>query len=219
MSSAVDDIIMNGCGKTAVAINPEKIIKSRESQEVFETLLSADILYLDGIGAVKVAEQKLQTKLSRIPGCELWEQLMIASSYNNKSVFLVGAEEQVVSKTKSLLEDRYNVNVVGYANGFFENENHLINEILDIKPDIVSVALGSPKQELFMQKCRDAGVESFMMGVGGTYNVFTGSVNRAPDIFCKFGLEWAYRLLKEPSRVFRQTSLLKFIFLAFRKKL
>jgi UDP-N-acetyl-D-mannosaminouronate:lipid I N-acetyl-D-mannosaminouronosyltransferase len=87
------------------------------------------------------------------------------------------------------------------------------------QPDILTVALGSPKQEQFMSKCKARGVTAFMMGVGGTYNVFTGSVKRAPKFWCDLGLEWFYRLLLEPTRIKRQTRLLKFLWLFMAKKL
>lgn len=219
MSEAVDYILKYGRGKTAVAINPEKILTAIRSSEAREVLLKADIRYLDGIGAVKVAEKKLSTKLSRVPGCELWEELMKASSNEEKSVFLLGASLEVVTKTSSKLVSEYGVNVVGFSDGFFENGDDIIERIQALKPDILTVAMGSPKQELFMQKCRDSGIDAFMMGVGGTYNVFVGAADRAPRAWCNLNLEWLYRLLKEPRRFFRQVRLIKFLWLAFTNKI
>ncbi|TOQ07837.1 lipopolysaccharide N-acetylmannosaminouronosyltransferase, partial [Vibrio parahaemolyticus] len=208
-----------GKGKTAVAINPEKILAAIRSPETRDALLKADIRYLDGIGAVKVAEKKLSAKLSRVPGCELWEELMKASSKEGKSVFLLGASSEVVNKTTAKLESKYGVNIVGFSDGFFESEDDTIKYIQTLKPDILTVAMGSPKQEIFMQKCRDAGIDAFMMGVGGTYNVFVGAADRAPKAWCNLNLEWLYRLLKEPSRIFRQVRLLKFLWLAITRKI
>ncbi|MFW9737989.1 WecB/TagA/CpsF family glycosyltransferase [Vibrio parahaemolyticus] len=219
MSEAVDYILKYGKGKTAVAINPEKILAAIRSPETRDALLKADIRYLDGIGAVKVAEKKLSAKLSRVPGCELWEELMKASSKEGKSVFLLGASSEVVNKTTAKLESKYGVNIVGFSDGFFESEDDKIKYIQTLKPDILTVAMGSPKQEIFMQKCRDAGIDAFMMGVGGTYNVFVGAADRAPKAWCNLNLEWLYRLLKEPSRIFRQVRLLKFLWLAITRKI
>lgn len=219
MDEAVQYIAKYGQGKIAVAINPEKILASLNSENVREVLLDADIRYLDGIGAVKIAESKLRKKLKRIPGCELWEALMVDAGSRARSVYLLGADYEVVNKTKIKLEKDYGVNVVGFSDGYFKNDDEIIKEILLHKPDILTVAMGSPRQELFMSKCRSAGLCSFMMGVGGTYNVFVGVADRAPIFWCQLGLEWLYRLLKEPSRFTRQAKLLKFIWLAFRKKL
>uniref|UniRef100_UPI001E3E4ED2 WecB/TagA/CpsF family glycosyltransferase n=1 Tax=Vibrio parahaemolyticus TaxID=670 RepID=UPI001E3E4ED2 len=113
----------------------------------------------------------------------------------------------------------YGVNIVGFSDGVFESEDDTIMYIQTLKPDILTVAMGSPKQEIFMQKCRDAGIDAFMMGVGGTYNVFVGAADRAPKAWCNLNLEWLYRLLKEPSRIFRQVRLLKFLWLAITRKI
>ncbi|WP_140149361.1 WecB/TagA/CpsF family glycosyltransferase, partial [Vibrio parahaemolyticus] len=110
-------------------------------------------------------------------------------------------------------------NIVGFADGYFQDDDVMIKKILSLTPDIVTVAMGSPRQEIFIQKCRDAGVDAFMMGVGGTYNVFVGAVERAPESWCKVNLEWLYRLIKEPSRIFRQVRLLKFLWLAITRKI
>lgn len=219
MDEAVEHILTNGSGQVAVAINPEKILTAIKSPETKKIILAADIRYLDGIGAVKVAQNKLNKKLARIPGCELWEALMKEAGIKNKTVFLLGADKNVVMKTKQKLERRYNTNVIGYHDGFFNNDDLMIAEILKNQPDILTVAMGSPRQEQFMNKCKAHGVSSFMMGVGGSYNVFTGSVKRAPKLWCDLGLEWLYRLILEPTRIKRQFKLLEFMWLFFRNKL
>jgi len=219
MDEAVEHILTNGSGQVAVAINPEKILAAIKSPEIREIILAADVRYLDGIGAVKVAQGKLNKKLARIPGCELWEALMREAGIKNKTVFLLGADKNVVMKTKQELEQRYNTNVIGYHDGFFNNDDLMIAEILKKQPDILTVAMGSPRQEQFMNKCKAQGVSSFMMGVGGSYNVFIGSVKRAPKLWCDLGLEWLYRLILEPTRIKRQFKLLEFMWLFFRNKL
>lgn len=219
MDETVDYILTNGSGKIAVAINPEKILTALQSSKIREVILSADIRYLDGIGAVKVAQSKLNKKLARIPGCELWQALMKEAGIQNKSVFLLGADKNVVNNTKQKLEKEYSTNVIASRDGFFTDDDLMIAEILEYQPDILTVAMGSPRQENFMSKCKAKGVKSFMMGVGGTYNVYTGSVKRAPKIWCDLGLEWFYRLLLEPARIKRQIKLLKFVWLFIKKKL
>lgn len=219
IEQAAGHILSDGTSKIAVAINPEKILASLTNESVKDALMSADIRYLDGIGAVKLAESRLGQKLSRIPGCELWESLMIESPKYGKSVFLLGATDSVVNTTKDKLISEYGVNVVGVHDGFFKDEKAMVEKLLELKPDILTVAMGSPRQELFMQKCRDSGLESFMMGVGGTYNVFVGAADRAPESWRKLNLEWLYRLVKEPSRIWRQLKLIKFIWLALLNRL
>jgi UDP-N-acetyl-D-mannosaminouronate:lipid I N-acetyl-D-mannosaminouronosyltransferase len=219
IDEAVDYIFSHGRGKIAVAINPEKILASIKDDKIKNVLLDADIRYLDGIGAVKVAQAKLKRDINRIPGCELWESLMQAAGKTKRSVFLLGADSTVVSNTKLKLEAQYGVNIIGYSDGFFEDDEAMIDKLLSLQPEILTVAMGSPRQELFMSKCREAGLNSFMMGVGGTYNVYIGTAKRAPQIWCDLGIEWLYRLVNEPSRILRQIKLLKFIWLACLKKL
>lgn len=195
----------------AIAINPEKILSSLEKKDINDALDIANIRYLDGIGTVKLAEKKIGKNLNRIPGCELWENLMYKSGKLNIPVYILGANETVVSKTVAKLKSDYKVNIVGYHHGFFKDDDEMIKSILSKKPKILTVALGSPRQEIFMKRCKELGAEFFMMGVGGTYNVFTGEVKRAPKMWCKLNLEWLYRLLSEPTRIKRQIKLLKFI--------
>tara|TARA_B100000900_G_scaffold315140_1_gene274001 strand:- start:7895 stop:8605 length:711 start_codon:yes stop_codon:yes gene_type:complete len=220
INEASDHILKNGFQKTAIAINPEKILLARKSKQVYAALEEADICFLDGIGTVFYARRKLKNNLiCRIPGCDLWESLMKDSPKHNKSVFLVGAQNEVLQRTVEKLKLKYNTNIIGSADGYFSDEESVINQILYHKPDIVTVALGSPRQEMFIRKCRQHGVEAFMMGVGGTYDVFSGSANRAPKIFQNSNLEWLYRLISEPARIFRQIRLIQFIFLYIFKKL
>lgn len=202
----------------AVAINPEKILKSIDCILTKEAIDFATIRYLDGMGTVKVASLKLKKKISRIPGCELWEELMMASVAENIPVFILGASSEILEKTVCILKNK-GVNVVGAKDGYFKDEDLLIEDIRKSNARILTVAMGSPMQELFMKKCKEKGLTCFMMGVGGTYNVYTGQVKRAPKIWCQMNLEWLYRLILEPSRIFRQIKLLKFIQLAALNKL
>ncbi len=208
-----------GVTSSAVAINPEKIILAKNNPQIKKVLLANDIRYSDGIGAVKLLEKKSGKSVARIPGCELWEALMKSSGEKNIPVFLIGASPQVLNNTIEKLKKNYSTNIVGYSDGYFTNEEQLILDIITSGAKLVTVAMGSPKQELFINKCKEAGIKAFFMGVGGTYDVFTGNVKRAPKIFCDLGLEWFYRLASQPSRIRRQGNLVKFLWLALRNKL
>lgn len=205
----VGDIVKPGM---AVAVNPEKIIIAKTDAVLMDILQKSTLNYPDGIGVSYVMSKKRGKKVARIPGCELWEQLMITSAKIQIPVFLVGASENVISDTcdKLLLK---NVNVVGFHNGYFDSQSTIdvINQIIASKAKIVSVALGSPRQEHFIFECMKYLPETFFMGVGGTYDVFTGNVKRAPWIFRKLNVEWLYRLLSQPIRGSRQKNLLIYI--------
>ena len=218
---AVEDIFQNymEADCSAVAMNPEKVILSREKAIIRQILENNEIRYADGIGVVKVLSNKANTKVARIPGCELWEALMAEAGKKHTPVYLVGAEPSVINTTVNKLKKEYSTNIIGYQDGYFDDETTLIQNIKASGAKIVTVALGTPRQELFIDECRRAGINAFFMGVGGTYDVYTGNVKRAPEIFCKFGLEWFYRLMSQPTRLYRQRNLLKFLFLALQNKL
>lgn len=214
--ATASEYIMSEClnrSTIAIAINPEKVLQYIDDIEVSKIINSADIRYLDGIGVVKVAERKSGLKLSRIPGCDLWSELMKRSVGKDTRVFLLGASNSVINITKKGLTES-GVNVVGAIDGYFDNTDDVIEMILSSKPHILAVAMGSPKQEQFMLRCKERGLNCFMMGVGGSFDVYAGKVKRAPAIWCNLNLEWLYRLLSQPSRIFRQFRLFRFISLA-----
>lgn len=197
-------------GGSAIAINPEKILSAMRDQQLSQVIAAADIRYADGIGVVKVMRKRLGKRVQRIPGCELWQQLMLRAARLNTPVFIVGARPGVNQQTAAKLEAQQ-VNLVGAVDGYFNDEAALIAQIKHSGARIVSVAMGSPKQELLIQRIRAAHPNCFYMGVGGTYDVFTGNVKRAPPLWCKLNLEWAYRLLLQPSRIGRQLGLARYI--------
>jgi UDP-N-acetyl-D-mannosaminouronate:lipid I N-acetyl-D-mannosaminouronosyltransferase len=128
-------------------------------------------------------------------------------------VFLVGGKPEVLAETEQKLRSQWNVNLVGSQDGYFKPDQReaLFERIRASGAAIVTVAMGSPKQELLMRDCRKVYPQALYMGVGGTYDVFTGHVKRAPKVWQNLGLEWLYRLLSQPSRIGRQLKLLKFV--------
>lgn len=196
----------------ATAINPEKILTSLNNPKVKQILLDATFPYADGIGVVKVLEKKMNRPLCRIPGVELWLKILTYSINQQIPVYIVGAKPEVSQKSYDKLIAK-GVNIVGCSDGYFQDKDILIKDIKHTEAKIVIVALGSPRQELFINECKKVSPNCFYMGVGGSLDVFVGHVKRAPKLWCKLHLEWCYRLLNEPSRFFRQMKLLKFIYL------
>ena len=152
-------------------------------------------------------------------GCDLWEELMVESGKRKLKVFLIGADLDTLRKTEKKLRDIYKVDIVDTMDGFSHSEDEFIDRLKKVKPDIVSVALGSPKQEKFINLCKINQIDSVFMGVGGTYDVFIGKKVRASKEMQSYGLEWFHRLLHEPLRIRRNIRLLKFIYLAILKKI
>ena len=194
--------------KILIAVNAEKIINKNEK---LKEIINSNIGYQDGIGAV-MALKKKGFNAVKIPGVELWLEI-IKENYKEKSFYLIGASQAVITKTVQKLKRDYDgIDLVGYHNGFFDEaeKEKIHKEIIDKKPDVVFVAMGSPRQEYFMNELI-ATHPALYMGLGGSFDVYTGNVKRAPKLFQVFGLEWSYRLIKQPSRIFRQIVLVRFL--------
>ena len=195
-----------------VAVNAEKILHATDQSR---NIINRNLGYPDGIGAVW-ALQKKGCKISvKIPGCELWLDI-IAHAHKDKSFYLVGGKQQVIEETvKKLKKEFKGVNILNYRNGYIKTENdknELIKDIKTLQPDIIFVGMGSPKQELLMEEMQNSHQATYQ-GLGGSFDVYIGLVDRAPQWFVKYNFEWAYRLLKQPSRIKRQIHLVKFMIL------
>ena len=199
---------------TLVAINAEKMLTLEEDAQLRALITAAEIKYPDGISIVRSLRKKYpQLTVNRIAGADLWEALMEQAGRSGIPVFLIGGREQVLQETCDKLRRQWNVNIVGSQNGYFApaEREALFARIAASGAQIVTVAQGSPRQELLMRDCREHWPQALYMGVGGTYDVFTGHVTRAPRIWQQLGLEWLYRLIRQPSRWRRQLKLLKYL--------
>jgi len=199
---------------TLVAINAEKMLTAEDNPEVRDLINAAEFKYADGISVVRSVRKKFpQAHVSRVAGADLWEALMARAGQEGTPVFLIGGKPEVLAQTETKLRAQWRVNIVGSQDGYFtpDQRQALLERIHASGAQIVTVAMGSPKQEIFMRDCRKIHPEALYMGVGGTYDVFTGHVKRAPRIWQSLGLEWLYRLLSQPSRITRQLRLLRYL--------
>lgn len=183
-----------------VTINPEMISEARKNKDFSEIVEHADLVVPDGIG-VEIGLKILGHKVRRIPGIELGRALIVKFSDENKTVAFVGAKPEVVeSAVKMLRTDIQNLNVVYFHDGYFKDANIIMDSLYQAKPDLVLVALGSPKQEFFIAEMKIRLPNSTFIGLGGSFDVWAGHVERAPEIYQNLGLEWLYRTIKEPKR-------------------
>lgn len=183
-----------------VTINPEMISEARKNKDFSEIVEHADLVVPDGIG-VEIGLKILGHKVRRIPGIELGRALIVKFSDENKTVAFVGAKPEVVeSAVKMLRTDIQNLNVVYFHDGYFKDANIIMDSLYQAKPDLVLVALGSPKQEIFIAEMKTRLPNSTFIGLGGSFDVWAGHVERAPEIYQNLGLEWLYRTIKEPKR-------------------
>ena len=216
MQHALDYLYADGNLKqgTLVAINAEKMLTLEDNAEVRELINAAEFKYADGISVVRSVRKKYpEANVSRVAGADLWEALMARAGAEGTPVFLVGGKPEVMAETVEKLRKQWNVNLVGTQDGYFtpEARQALFERIRESGAKIVTVAMGSPKQEILMRDCRQVYPDALYMGVGGTYDVFTGHVKRAPKVGQNLGLEWLYRLLSQPSRIKRQLRLLRYL--------
>lgn len=202
----------------ANSLNAEAIVMAQDSSEMMQILTDATFNFADGVGVTLAVKRKFGQSIPKLPGCELWEKLMIRAAQFSIPVFVLGATADVNKQTVEKL-NQIGVRVVGAQDGYFQDEDTLLEEIKRSEAKIVSVAMGMPRQEYFISRARKVLPLCFFMGVGGTFDVFTGNVKRAPQIFCKIGLEWLYRLLSQPTRIGRQLKLVTFVWLLCRGKL
>ena len=194
-----------------VAINAEKILHATDE---LKAIYNRNLGYSDGAGAVLALKKKGHQNACKIAGCELW--LKIIDRYSReKSFYLVGGKPEVIEETiQKLRADFPRINIVGYRDGYLKgnDDETLIADIAEKKPDVVFVAMGSPKQELLMERMQRVHPEAIYQGLGGSFDVYTGRVERAPEWWIRHNLEFAYRLIKQPSRIKRQIHLVRFLF-------
>ncbi|WP_341285138.1 WecB/TagA/CpsF family glycosyltransferase [Priestia megaterium] len=187
-----------------VAINPEKIMHGTKDQELKELLNSATYQIPDGHGIVVLSKRQGGNIKERVTGCDLFQQLCELAAKEGKKVFLYGAKPGVAEQTKSILEQRYSgLNVVGTLDGFVMDKTLIIDTINEAKPDFLFVALGSPAQEKWIKENMNQLDAHIFQGVGGSFDVVSGNIKRAPKWMQKTGLEWLHRVILEPKRMIR----------------
>jgi UDP-N-acetyl-D-mannosaminouronate:lipid I N-acetyl-D-mannosaminouronosyltransferase len=195
----------------SIAINAEKIITSLEDQSILSISKMANIRFADGIGIVLALKYKYGIKNVRIPGCELWLEV-IKKLTSNDSVYLLGGKQNIVAEVKKNIQRDFDVKVANAVSGYGFDEDLVIREIVAMKPTVVCVSLGTPMQELFISKCIELNIPAIFFGLGGSFDVYAGVINRAPKLFTNYGLEWLYRLLRQPTRISRQKKYFSFVY-------
>lgn len=192
-----------------VAVNAEKILNATEQTR---DIINSNIAYCDGSGAVLAARQKGARQASKIAGCELW--LKIIDRYSTqKTFYIIGASSEVNAATVGKLRRDYpGINIIGHRDGYLrspEEREALIADVVAKKPDVVFVAMGSPRQEILMSEML-ARHRAIYQGLGGSFDVYAGSVRRAPKWWIDHNVEFAYRLIRQPRRISRNITFVRF---------
>lgn len=193
-----------------IAINAEKILNATSETRA---IINRNIGYCDGAGPLMVLHRQGYKEAIKVAGCELWLSI-IEQYYKEKTFYLVGGKQTIIEETVHKLKAQFpGIQIVGYRNGYLQSDNErqqLINDVATKKPDVVFVAMGSPKQELLMEEMLQKH-KAIYQGLGGSFDVYTGHVKRAPQWWINHNVEWLYRLLHQPSRIKRQFILFKFV--------
>ena len=186
-----------------VTINPEMFAQAEKDREFRKIIDEAEMVIPDGVG-VKLGLKIKGYNVSRIPGIDFARRLLEESAKNNIPVAIIGSKEEVITKAvENLRKEIDGLNIVYYHNGYFQKDNEIYVELKRTDAKLILVALGSPKQEFFIYNAKKVLAPCLMVGIGGSLDVWSGAVKRAPEIYQKFGLEWLYRTVLQPERIKR----------------
>ena len=209
----VEQAIESARKSFCVAINPIKMYNAWHDPELLELLRQTDMGICDGVG-VSIASRILHGRsLKRITGCDLFFRLLGLASDKGYGVFLLGASAQANAAARAALQRRYpDLRIVGWHDGYFQDSQSVIEKINASGADLLFVAMGSPRQEQWIWRHRQSINASFCMGVGGSFDVASGNLKRAPKLFRMTGTEFLFRLALEPrKRLAHQKILLCFL--------
>jgi N-acetylglucosaminyldiphosphoundecaprenol N-acetyl-beta-D-mannosaminyltransferase len=190
--------------------NSEIIMVAYKDPEFADILNKASLLTADGIGVVYASRILKKPIKERAAGYDIACRVLEKINYTEHSLFLFGGKPGVAETAEKNLKTKYpGLKIAGTRNGYFkpEDEPEIVKQINDSGADLIFVCLGAPKQEKWINAHRDELNAKVAMGIGGSLDVFAGTAERAPEFFCKTGLEWFYRLCKEPWRAGRMAQL------------
>ena len=195
-----------------VTPNPEIVELCRENRQAMQAVNGADLVLADGIGVIKGAAMLGTPLKARTPGIEFASQLMRRMAQEGGSLYLLGAKPGVADQAAARLKAQYpGLVIAGTHDGYFQDDAPVAEAIRASGAQAVFVCLGAPKQELWIRRWGPATGAHLLCGLGGSMDVFAGVVQRAPAFWSKHGLEWFYRLCKEPSRIGRMMKLPLFL--------
>lgn len=194
--------------------NPEIVMLAQEDQRLLKVIEGADLVLPDGIGLLIASKIKGLGLKERVTGVDTMDRLLSYCGDKKRSIYLLGGKPGTAEIACKNIEQKYpGIKIAGLHHGYFQevNENEIIADINAAAPDLLFVCLGAPKQEKWIDRYQDQLNCKIAMGVGGSVDIYAGTTKRAPVIFQKVGLEWFYRLMKEPWRMKRMMVLPKFL--------
>lgn len=189
-----------------VVVNVAKIVNMQNDPVLAESVRECDLINIDGMGVVWGARFLGHKVTERVAGIDLFMELIKLSEQKNYPVYLLGAKQEVLESLVEILKQRFpNLPLAGYNNGYFwDDEEAVVKDIQGSGAKLLFVAITSPKKENFINRWKDDLGVNFVMGVGGSFDVIAGKVKRAPKWMQEAGLEWFYRMIQEPRRMFKR---------------
>lgn len=201
---AADWFIQNGRFAHLIGVNADKLLQMRDDQRMDGIVRRCEIVNADGASMVMAARLLGRTVPERVAGIDLMGELCRLAQKNGYPVFLLGAKQEIVDKTAGALEQTYpEIKIAGVRNGYYAKEevDDVVEYVEKVDPKIVFVGITSPKKEMLIERFREQGSNRVFVGVGGSFDVLSGSIPRAPLWMQKTNLEWLFRMVQEPKRL------------------
>ena len=207
-----------------MGVNADKINEVNDNDLMREIVNSCGIINADGASVVLASKFLGKPVPERVAGVDLMLRLCEECSKSGDSIYLLGAKQNVVEETETALLKKYpGLRILGIHNGYFRDEewDWIAQELKQLKPAVVFVGISSPKKEYLIEHLQQQGVTSVLMGVGGSFDVISGNIPRAPLWMQKMCLEWLFRMIQEPKRLLKRYIVgnTRFIFAVFKEKL
>ncbi|WP_420319401.1 WecB/TagA/CpsF family glycosyltransferase [Gorillibacterium massiliense] len=215
------EAVKNRQATHVITANPIMVTAAGNNPAVMAMMKRAELVVPDGAGVVWAAGYIGQPVTEKVAGIELMEELIRIGEQEGWRVFLLGTSEEVIQAAAARIKDKYpKIQIVGVQNGYFsdEQDDEIVEKVREAKPDLLFVGRSADKQDLWIDRYRDQLDATLMMGVGGSFDIFSGNLKRAPKIFIRMRLEWLYRLMQEPSRYKRMLDLPRFVMKVIKEK-
>lgn len=213
----VDEFICHGQPLHLMGVNADKINMLRKNMRLKKIINTCDVINADGVSVVWASRFLGLPLKERVAGIDLMEQLVCRAEKKEYTVFFLGAKQRVVEKTVEVMKDKYpNLKIAGFRNGYFTKNDwdSVAEQIKDSKAQLVFVGITSPLKEYLVDYLQKAGINCVFMGVGGSFDVISGDIPRAPRWVQNIGMEWMFRVIQEPRRLWKRYLTGNIIFIA-----
>lgn len=203
----VEEYIKSKTPLHLMGVNADKINEVNKNEKMRQIVNSCGVINADGASVVMASKFLKKSLPERVAGIDLMQELVKRSAERKHSIYLLGAKKEIVEKTAEVLRNQYlSINIVGIHDGYFKDDDwdDISQEIKEKNPDIVFVGITSPLKEYLIEYLQQNGNNCVFMGVGGSFDVISGAISRAPMWMQKMNLEWLFRVMKEPRRLFKR---------------